>query len=88
MRVSIRVTPKSREEGIEASRREGAIRVRVTAAPEDGRANDAVIRLLAKRLGVARGAIRIAGGAASRRKWVEIDGMEEADLWRRLEATP
>lgn len=88
MRVPIHVTPKSRADGIEASRSDGRIRVRVVAAPEDGKANDAVIRLLAARLGVARVAIRIAGGAGSRRKWIEIDGMEEAELWRRLEAAP
>ena len=88
MRIPIHVTPKSRAEGIEASRSEGRIRVRVVAAPEEGRANDAVIRLLAARLGVARSAVRIAGGASARRKWIEIDGMEESELWRRLEAAP
>jgi uncharacterized protein YggU (UPF0235/DUF167 family) len=88
MRVAVRVTPKSRVEAVEASRKDGTIRVRVTAAPEDGRANEAVLRLLRERLGVARSAIRITGGAAARRKWIEIDGMEEADLWRRLEAAP
>ncbi|MGE5177186.1 MAG: DUF167 domain-containing protein [Hyphomicrobiales bacterium] len=86
MRVSIHVTPKSRAEGIETARAEGRIRVRVTAAPEGGRANEAVIRLLAERLGVPRTAIRVVGGATARRKWIEIDGMEEAELWRRLEA--
>ena len=62
--------------------------MRVTAAPEDGKANDAVVMLLAERLGLTRGAVRVAGGATSRVKWIEIEGLEEAELWRRLESEP
>lgn len=61
--------------------------MRVTAPPEDGKANDAVLALLGKRLGLLRGSIRLVGGATSRLKWIEADGLEEAELWRRLEAT-
>ena len=64
------------------------IRVRVIAAPEDGKANEAVLALLGRRLGLPRGSIRIVGGAASRIKWIEADGLEEAEFWRRLEAKP
>jgi uncharacterized protein YggU (UPF0235/DUF167 family) len=84
----VRVTPKSRADGIQASRAGGTIRVRVTAPPEDGKANEAVLTLLGKRLGWPRGSIRLVGGATSRLKWIEADGLEEAELWRRLEATP
>jgi uncharacterized protein YggU (UPF0235/DUF167 family) len=45
-----------------------------------------VVAVLRKKLGLAAGALRIVGGAAERRKWVEVDGIEEAELWRRLEA--
>ena len=88
MRFQVRVTPKSRADGIQASRDGGMIRVRVTAPPEDGKANEAVVALLAERLGLPRRSIRLAGGATSRVKWIEADGLEEAELWRRLEATP
>ena len=88
MRFQVRVTPKSRADGIQASRDGGMIRVRVTAPPEDGRANEAVVALLAERLELPRRSIRLAGGATSRVKWIEADGLEEAELWRRLEATP
>jgi uncharacterized protein YggU (UPF0235/DUF167 family) len=90
MRFQVHVTPKSRANTIEATRDGGAtkIRVRVTAAPEDGKANDAVIALLADRLGLARRALRVAGGATSRVKWIEADGLEEDELWRRLERRP
>ncbi len=84
------MTPKSRANAVEAARSggESRIRVRVTAAPEDGKANDAVVALLAERLGVPRRAVRVAGGASSRVKWIEVEGLEEAELWRRLEAAP
>ncbi|MEK7348860.1 MAG: DUF167 domain-containing protein [Candidatus Eisenbacteria bacterium] len=90
MRFQVHVTPKSRANAVEATRSggEARIRVRVTAAPEDGKANDAVVALLAERLGVPRRAVRVAGGASSRVKWIEVEGLEEAELWRRLEAAP
>lgn len=80
------MTPKSRTESVEADPATKVIRVRVAAAPESGRANDAVVAVLRKKLGLAAGALRIVGGATERRKWVEVDGIEEAELWRRLEA--
>ena len=90
MRFQVHVAPKSRVNSVEASRAGGQsrIRVRVTAAPEDGKANDAVVELLAERLGVPRRNVRVAGGATSRVKWIEVEGIEEADLWQRLEAAP
>lgn len=86
MRIPVTVQPKSRVNEIRASRAGGTVRIRVTAPPEDGRANRAVVDLLRERLDLPRSAIRIVGGPASRKKWIEIDGVEEAELWRRLEA--
>jgi uncharacterized protein len=88
MRLPVSVSPKSRADEIRASRADGTVRIRVTAAPEDGRANRAVLDLLRERLGLSRGAIRIASGESSRKKWVEIDGMDEEEVWRRLEGPP
>ena len=82
------MTPKSRTDEIRASRASGTIRIRVTAPPEDGKANEAVLALLGERLDVPRRSLRVVGGAASRLKWIEADGLEEAELWRRLEAKP
>ena len=58
--------------------------MRATAPPVDGRANAALVRLLAKRLRVARGAVRIVSGRAARQKLVEVAGLELAELLRRL----
>jgi hypothetical protein len=61
-------------------------KVRVTARPERGRANEAVVILLAEALGVAKEAVRVVAGHGSRRKTVEVDGVGEEEAGRRLEA--
>jgi uncharacterized protein (TIGR00251 family) len=84
VRLKLRVTPKSRADEIVGLTEEGVLRIRVTAAPQDGEANQAVLRLLSRALGVPRDAVRFLGGAASRDKWVEVDGMDPAEAKRRL----
>ena len=54
----------------------GRLRVRVTAAPVDGSANDALVRLLAAELGLSRRSVRIVTGLRSRDKVVEVLGVE------------
>ncbi len=58
------------------------IKVAVTSPPVDGEANAAVIELVARALGVARGAVEITAGTASRRKTVRVRGVDAAALWR------
>ena len=53
-----------------------AIKIRVTAPPVDGAANDALVLFLAEQLGVARSAVTVVGGATGRRKRVAIVGIE------------
>jgi len=65
-------------------REDGALHVRVTAPPHEGRANEAVLRLLSRSLGLPLGAVRLKAGASSRDKWVELDGIDAAELRRRL----
>lgn len=62
-----------------------AWKVRVAAAPERGRANDAVVDLLAARLRVARPDVRVVSGAGARDKVVEVAGMSLEEAERRLE---
>ncbi|NVB77609.1 MAG: YggU family protein [Kofleriaceae bacterium] len=54
---------------------DGRLKVAVTSPPVDGEANAAVIELLAKTLGVARGAVAVIAGASSRRKTVRVAGV-------------
>ena len=61
------------------------LEVRVAEAPSDGAANEAVIRLLAKELGISRSEVAIASGAASRHKRLAIP-FDVAEARRRLGA--
>lgn len=57
---------------------DGRLKIAVTSPPVEGEANAAVIELLAKALGVARGAVEVIAGASSRRKTVRVAGVARA----------
>lgn len=82
MELDIRVQPRASRNAIEVDgeRPDVKIIVRVTAAPESGKANDAVVALLAKRLRVPKSGVRIVRGHRSRDKRIRIEGIlaEEA----------
>jgi uncharacterized protein (TIGR00251 family) len=85
--IAVRVTPRSSKPGI-GGWREGAdgreeLEIRVSAAPTDGEANTAVVKLLAKELGVSRGAIEIVSGETSRHKRISLP-IAEAELRARF----
>jgi uncharacterized protein len=61
-------------------------KVRVKAVPERGRANDAVVVLVAEVLGIPTDAVRIVAGSRSRRKILEVDGLDEEEAGRRIQA--
>ena len=77
--LSVRVTPRASANAI-AGEREGALLVRVTAAPVEGAANAAVVALLAKALGVAPSSVRIERGATARTKTVSVPAGAEGRL--------
>ena len=83
VRLSVRLTPRASRDEIAGFEGE-TLRVRVTAPPVAGRANRALVRLLAKRLGVPRGAVRVVTGQTSRSKIVAIAGLDATELRRRL----
>jgi uncharacterized protein len=58
--------------------------VRVTAPPLEGRANEALRKLLAKRLGIAKSKVTVVRGQRSRDKTVRVEGLEEAAARRVL----
>ena len=84
-RLSVRLTPRARQSGIEGFEGE-TLRVRVTAPPVDGRANEALTALLARALGVPKRDVRVVAGQASRQKVVAVDGLTNVEVRRRLEA--
>ena len=77
--IKVRVQPRSRRSEI-ARERAGAVLVRVTAPPVDGKANEALCRLIAERAGVPRRAVKVVRGQSARDKVVEVDGIELAAL--------
>jgi uncharacterized protein len=62
---------------------DGVLRARVAAPPVEGAANQALLRLLADELGVARRAVRLVAGAAGRQKLVVVEGMTPDDVLAR-----
>lgn len=83
VRLAVKVVPGSSRTVI-AGWMGATLRVRVAAPPERGKANAAVEALLSKVLGLSRGEARIVSGNTSPHKMVEITGLEEAELRRRL----
>jgi uncharacterized protein len=82
--LHVRVQPRATRAGIAGWRPDGALGVRVTAAPVDGRANAAVGTLLAAALGVRASAVEIVRGATGRDKYVRVAGLTIEDVVRRL----
>ncbi len=86
---AVRLTPKGGRDRIEGWVRtageEGHLKIRVSAPPEKGKANDALVALLSRTLGVGKSRIAIAKGQAARNKIVEIAG-DAAELAARLKA--
>ncbi len=64
--IAVRVTPKASRARIVVE--DGVIRVYVTVVPEDGKANEAVVKQLAKALGVAKSRLTLVRGATARDK--------------------
>jgi uncharacterized protein (TIGR00251 family) len=75
----VRLQPRAARDEI-AGERAGAALVRVTEPPLEGRANAALVKLIAKRAGVAKSRVSIVRGARSRQKLVLVEGMGEAEL--------
>jgi uncharacterized protein len=83
MRLAVKVVPKSSRDRITGWIGE-TLKICVTAPPEKGKANTAVEAVLAEALGLPKERIGIVAGHASPRKMVEIDGLDEAEVRKRL----
>ena len=83
--LKVRVTPGARDDAI-IGWREDVLRVRLRAVPERGKANAALCRLLAQKLGVAASTVAVVRGAGSRKKVVAVDGLTDVDVIRIISA--
>lgn len=82
-RLTLRVSPGAARSAV-VGRHGAGWKVRVAAPPEDGKANDAVIRLLADTLALPTRDVQIVAGQSSRDKTVELEGIRPAEIERRL----
>ena len=82
-RLILRVSPGAARSAV-VGRHGAGWKVRVTAAPEDGKANDAVVRLLADTLALPTRDVQIVSGRSSRDKTVALAGMRSEEIERRL----
>jgi len=82
-RITVKVQPRARVTRV-AGRVGSAYRLQVASPPVDGKANAACVAFLAEVAGVARSRVRIISGLTGRLKIVEIDGVAQAEMERRL----
>jgi uncharacterized protein (TIGR00251 family) len=81
--LPVRAQPGARRPGV-LGEQAGALKIAVSAPPEDGRANKALAETLRNVLGLKRSQVELLSGATSRDKWYLIRGMSKAELEDRL----
>jgi uncharacterized protein (TIGR00251 family) len=85
-RIPVRLQPRASSNAV-TGERNGAVAIRITAPPVDGKANAALVRLVAGRLGIAKSRVSIVRGETGRDKLLEIEGLSGADASAKLLAT-
>lgn len=87
-RIPVKLTPRSAKDQIEGwdvdPEGRPVLKVRVRAQPVEGEANEALVRLLAKMLGVPRRNVNLARGGQSRLKMIEVTGLTDEQVRERL----
>jgi uncharacterized protein (TIGR00251 family) len=83
--LTVRAQPGARKRGV-LGERNGALKIAVTAPPEDGRANQALTELLAEIMGVKRSQVELIAGSTSRDKRFLFWGVGRGEIQRRLAA--
>jgi uncharacterized protein (TIGR00251 family) len=83
VRIAVLLQPRASRSEI-VGPHAGALRIRVAAPPVEGAANEALVALLASRLGVPRSAVTLRRGTAGRRKLVEVEGVGAEEAARAL----
>ncbi len=81
--LTVRVQPRASRSEI-VGRQGGALKVRVASPPVDGAANEEMVRLLAKSLGVPRSHVELLRGASGRNKVVRVHGLSPLQVEERL----
>ena len=82
--IDVHVQPRARKTEIVGMHGD-AVKIRLQAPPADGAANEELIRVLSKKLGVRRTDIELVGGVSSRRKRIRINGLTASAVHRALD---
>ena len=85
-RIAVHVQPRAKRTEVVGTHG-AAVKIRLAAPPVDGAANEEVIALFSKALGVPRRAVTVAVGERSTRKQIDISGRTRADVERLLGAS-
>jgi uncharacterized protein len=83
-RLRVRLTPRAHRDAVDGVR-DGLVLARVRAPPADGRANAALVKLVARTLGVPASRVDVVRGHSAREKLVAVDGIDDAAALRLLE---
>lgn len=75
MKINVKVTTKSKKDGIEFDSNQNLYKIKISIVPEEGKANKALIELLASYFKVKRSEIKIMTGKTSKTKIIEIIGI-------------
>lgn len=84
LRLSVKVQPRSSRNQV-CGESDGMLKIKLTAPPVEGEANQALIEFLARQLQITRGQVRLIRGESSRQKLVEIAGLTREQLLERLQ---
>ena len=82
---TVQVVTRAQKNEIVGVQENNSLKIRLTASPSEGQANDALIKFLAQRLGVPEGNIEIVAGRDSRDKWISVEGISTADVEEKLQ---
>jgi uncharacterized protein len=85
---TVRVVTRAQRNEIVGVQEDRSVKIRLTASPNDGKANEALIKFLAERLNVPESAIEIVAGKDSRDKWISVEGITTSDVEERLQPDP
>ena len=82
-RIEVYVQPRASKTEV-TGLHDDRIKIRLAAPPVDGAANAELVSFIASRLGIAKSKVRVVAGESSRRKTIEIDGVDDGILRERL----
>lgn len=84
-RLDVKVTPRAKRNRIAGWHQHSMVLVKIAAPPVEGKANDELVRFLAEKLEVAPEQVLIIRGHTSRQKVLEIEGVSEEEILRKLQ---